>query len=35
MTHEFNDSFQSRHIGPDPGERDDMLRVLVHRRSTH
>jgi len=29
MTHEFNDSFQSRHIGPDPGERDDMLRVLA------
>ena len=30
MTHDISiDSFQSRHIGPDPGERDDMLRVLA------
>jgi glycine dehydrogenase len=29
MSHESNDSFQSRHIGPDASERDAMLQVLA------
>ncbi len=28
MPQETNDSFQSRHIGPDAGERDEMLRAI-------
>ena len=28
MSHESNDTFQSRHIGPDAIERDAMLKAL-------